>query len=136
MKIKLKEYGLKPIRAHETDAGMDLRSPVRAVVPPRGYVSISTGVCVELPGGCCGLLVSKSGLNTKYGLTTTGLIDEGYSGEIVVTIHNESNTAYTIEPGDKISQLVVFPVRYEPIELVDEISAGERGKRGFGSTGK
>ena len=91
---------------------------------------------MEIPRGHCGLLVSKSGLNVKNDLTSTGLIDEGYTGEILVKLYNHSNWPYMVSQGDKISQLVILPVNHESIELVEEISGGERGDDGFGSSGK
>lgn len=136
MKIMLEESAYKPSRGHDTDAGMDLRTPVAVTVPAHGSVVIDTKTHVELPHGCAGLLVSKSGLNVKHGITSTGLIDEGYTGSILVRLYNHSDEDYTFEPGDKVTQLVVIPVRYEPLEIVDSIDGGERGDGGFGSTGK
>lgn len=82
------------------------------------------------------MLISKSGLNINNDMTSTGLVDEGYSGEIVVKLYNHGPNTTVIKAGQKISQLVVVPVRYEPVEIVDEIGAGERGEDGFGSTGR
>lgn len=136
MKIMLEESAYKPSRGHDTDAGMDLRTPVAVTVPAHGSVVIDTKTHVELPHGCAGLLVSKSGLNVKHGITSTGLIDEGFTGSILVRLYNHSDEAYTFEPGDKVTQLVVIPARYEPLEIVDSINGGERGDGGFGSTGR
>lgn len=136
MKIMLEESAYKPSRAHETDAGMDLRTPVAVTVPAHGSVVIDTKTHVELPQGCAGLIVSKSGLNVKHGLVTTGLIDEGYTGSILVRIYNHGDEDHAFSAGDKVTQLVVIPVRYEPLEIVDGIGGGERGDDGFGSTGR
>lgn len=136
MKVKLDEGAVCPVRAHDTDAGLDLFSREDRIVEARGSAIFKTGVHVELPAGCSGLIVSKSGLNVIHNITSTGLIDEGYSGEITVKLYNHGNYAYTVRKGDKISQLVIIPVRYEPVEIVDEIGCGERGDAGFGSTGK
>ena len=135
MRIKLDENAYEPIRAHDTDAGLDLLSPQRYVLRDNSSVIIDTGVHVQLPKGCAGMLVSKSGLNTNHNITSTGLIDEGYTGSIKVKLYNHGGGNYIINKGDKISQLVVVPVRYEPIEIVDEIEGLERGDNGFGSTG-
>ena len=136
MKVQVDYYGFEPTRAHSTDAGIDLRSPISTKIPAGGYVTIKTGVHVELPKGTCGLLVSKSGLNVNHHITSTGLIDEGFSGEIAVKLYN-SGGDYFIQRGDKISQLVVLPVLYEDIEIVDEINQDtERGNNGFGSSGR
>lgn len=82
------------------------------------------------------MLVAKSGLNVKHDVVSTRLIDEGYSGEIVVKLQNLGEHDYTVKAGDKISQLVIVPVRYEPVEVVDSFEGGERGESGFGSTGR
>lgn len=137
MKIAVKPGAFPPIRAHKTDAGLDLRAAHGAYVPAKGSAIVPTGIHAQIPKGHCGLLVSKSGLNTVYGITSTGLIDEGYEGEIMVKLYNHSNTSYQVEAGDKISQMVIIPCLYEDIEIVDEFSEGtERGSNGFGSTGR
>lgn len=136
MKIKLERGAFEPVRAHETDAGMDLRARFGVVVYAGHSEVIPTGVHVQIPKGCCGLLVSKSGLNVKHDITSTGLIDEGYDGEVMVKLYNHGFDDYVVHAGDKISQLVVLPVRYEAVELVDDIAGGDRGGAGFGSTGK
>lgn len=136
MKIKLDSGAFMPERSHDTDAGLDLKAMERVTLMGMQGKTLRTGVHIQLPKGTCGLLVSKSGLNTKYDITSTGLIDEGYSGEIMVKLYNHGSFSYTIEAGDKISQLVVLPVIREGIELVDKLEAGERGNKGFGSTGK
>ena len=136
MRVKLDYGAIAPTRAHDTDAGLDLYAPRRGTVPAGGSKIIHTGVHVELPHRTAGVVISKSGLNIKHGLTSTGLIDEGYSGEIIVKLYNHSKCAYHINPGDRISQLVIIPVSYEPVEIVDSIGRGERGDAGFGSTGR
>lgn len=136
MKIKLDLGAIPPTRAHDTDAGLDLYARYGAVVYAGNSEVFSTGVHVQIPHGCAGLLVSKSGLNVKHDITSTGLIDEGYDGEIMVKLYNHGHTDYIIRPGDKISQLVVIPVCYEEPEIVDEIERGERGDAGFGSSGR
>lgn len=136
MRAKLDKGAKAPTRAHPTDAGVDLLSMETKIINAGMTETFRTGVHVEIPQGMAGLLVSKSGLLTKCGLTSTGLIDEGYDGEIIVALHNGSKKAYCIFAGDKISQLVLIPVSYEDIEIVEEIGSGERGSAGFGSTGR
>lgn len=136
IKIKLDEDAYMPIRAHDIDAGLDLRSPKRQVVWSRSREVIDTGVHVEIPPGYAGLLRSKSGLMCKHGILSDGTVDAGYSGSIRVCVINTSDEPYTIERGDKISQLVIVPCRLDHVELADEIASGERGESGFGSTGK
>lgn len=136
MKVKLDEGAYMPERAHSTDAGLDLKSPRDVTVPRNGSAVIRTGVHVQLPSGTAGLLVSKSGLNTKHGITSTGLIDEGYTGDIAVKLYNHGSEDYFVHRGDKISQLVVIPVCYEKLAETDDLGASERGDNGFGSTGR
>lgn len=136
MEIMLDNGAHMPSRGHETDAGLDLRTPEAAIVPAYGSVTVDTGVHVALPHGCAGLLVSKSGLNVRHDITSTGLIDEGYTGSIVVKLYNHGGEDYAFEAGDKISQLVVIPVVCEPLEQVSAFNATERGDDGFGSTGR
>lgn len=136
MKIKLDKGAFIPVRAHGTDAGADLRSPIKTVVPAMGSRVIDTGVHIQLPHGYVGMLKSKSGLNVKYGITSEGVIDEGYTGQIMVKLYNHSNYPYTVMRGDKITQLVIVPCEYLQFDLVDDLEDSERGDDGFGSTGK
>ncbi|MBR2800339.1 MAG: dUTP diphosphatase [Oscillospiraceae bacterium] len=135
MKIKLDPGAHAPTRAHATDAGLDLYAREAGIVRAHDGRTFATGVHAEIPAGCAGLLVSKSGLNVNRDITSTGLIDEGYTGEIRVKLHNHGDEDVYISRGEKISQLVIIPVRYEPVEIAEEISGGERGNAGFGSTG-
>ena len=136
MKIKVDKGAVAPSRAHETDAGLDLYSTSSGYIRAHSKRVFGTGVHVQIPHGCCGLLVSKSGLNVNKSITTTGLIDEGYTGEIMVSMYNHGDVEHRVEVGDKISQLVIIPCRYEEIDIVDEIEGGERDNAGFGSTGR
>lgn len=136
MKIKLDSCAFIPVRAHDTDAGADLRSPVDALVPPRGSRVIDTGVHIQLPHGYVGMLKSKSGLNVKHGITSEGVIDEGYTGPIKVKLYNHGDEPCSIERGDKITQLVIMPCAYVDFDIVDDLEDSERGSDGFGSTGK
>jgi len=130
----LDEGAFKPERAHETDAGADLRTPSRFYVPANGSAIVHTGVHVQLPHGHVGMLKSKSGLNVKSSIVSEGVIDEGYSGEIVVKLYNHGSEPKWFERGDKVTQLVVMPVAYVGFESGD-VEGGERGDSGFGSTG-
>ena len=136
MKVKLDKGAYMPERAHETDAGADLRTPHDVIVPAQGSVVIDTGVHIELPPNTVGMLKSKSGLNVKHGITSEGVIDVGYTGSIAVKLYNHSDKPYELKAGDKISQLVVMPILTPSFELVDELEATERGNGGFGSTGR
>lgn len=147
MKIKLDENAILPTRAHETDAGLDLYTPVDVKVPgcssdvwdefaEVGSAIIDTGVHMEIPKGYVGFVKSKSGLNVKHGLTAEGVIDCGYTGSIVVKLYNHTNEEYLFGAGEKIAQLVLLPIITPDLEQVDSLEDTERGSNGFGSSGK
>jgi dUTP pyrophosphatase len=132
----LDEDAYMPERAHETDAGADLRTPFDVPIPAHSSAVVDTGVHIELPEGTVGVLKSKSGLNVKHGITSSGVIDEGYTGSIVVKLYNNSDKNVVLTAGSKITQLLILPVFYHGFEQVDMIGGGERGDSGFGSTGR
>lgn len=136
MNIMLDSTALMPKRGHATDAGLDLLSPVDTVIPAHGAVTVDTGVHIELPAHTAGFLKSKSGLNVKYGITSEGVIDVGYTGSIAVKLYNHSGMDYKVSRGDKISQLVVIKIDTPELVLVDKLTDTERGNGGFGSTGR
>lgn len=142
MRIKLDEGAFMPLRGHPDDAGLDLRSPIGGVIRKGKSVLIDTGVHIEIPAGFVGMLKSKSGLNTKFGVVNEGVIDAGYTGSIAVKLYNHGEGDVIFEAGDKISQLVILPVHIpEKLEVVDTVEelydhTTERGSNGFGSTGR
>lgn len=136
LKVKVDDGAMIPDRAHPTDAGADLFAPRDVHVPARGSAVVDTGVHIQLPPNCVGMIKSKSGLNVKHGIISEGVIDEGYTGSIVVKLYNLSDFSMTLAKGTKISQLVVMPVLYPDIVRADEISGGPRGDSGFGSSGE
>ena len=137
MKIKLDEGAYMPVRGHEADAGLDLRTPKRVVVYPNDSVTINTGVHVQIPLGYFGKLESKSGLHVNHDIVCHGgIIDSGYTGAIVVKLYNHGKQKYVFEQGDKIVQLIIQPCLLPKLELVDDFEDTERGDLGFGSTGK
>ena len=138
MKIMRERGAFPPERAHAGDAVLDLKANESGVILPPSAKTFGTGVHVQLPNGTAGLLVSKSGLDANCHVTSTGLIDEGYRGEIKVTLHNDGAMPFVVDRGQKISQLVVIPVLYEDVEEYSELDESEdgRGDDGFGSTGR
>lgn len=137
LKIKLDAGAYMPVRAHATDAGLDLRTPGLVKIPAGGSAVIDTGVHVELPEGFYGKIESKSGLNVKSGVVSLGgTIDEPYRGSIVVKLYNFGSADYTFLPGDKIAQLVIQPYIAPELDVVDELSESDRGENGFGSSGR
>lgn len=136
VKVMLDDGAYMPVRAHMTDAGADLKCMEDFTVQPRDSMLVDTGVHVELPHGTVGMLKSKSCLDCMGAVTTTGVIDEGYTGSIKVRVYNHGEYPREFKAGDKITQLVVMPVTYPTIEQVEEIEGGERGDAGYGSTGR
>lgn len=134
LRVKVEEWGYAPERAYEGDAGYDLRSPSDFVIDKE--ITVDTGVHVEIPEGYVGILKSKSGLNVKHSIIGTGVIDSGYRGSIKVKLYNLGVYPHEFKRGDKLIQLVIYPVYTPEIEVVDELSESERGERGFGSSGR
>ena len=138
MRIKLDNGAIVPLRAHPTDAGLDLYAPMtfgRTIIPSGCSDMIDTGVHVELPKGHVGFVMTRSGMNKKD-LHCEGVIDEDYRGSIGVRIYNGGENYYAVSPGDKIAQLVVVPCWLGSCEVVTELTKTVRGENGFGSTGK
>lgn len=136
IKYSLDEGAFPITRAYPTDAGGDIRAREDKVVPAHGSAIFRTGVHVQVPQGCAGIIASKSGLNVRNNLTCTGVVDVGYTGEVLVKLYNNGANDYRVERGDKIAQLLILPCCLERFEQVDGIEGGERGDGGFGSTGK
>lgn len=135
MKIKVDDGCYIPERAHEDDAGMDLRTPHEVFIPAGGSAVIDTGVHMEIPKGYVGMLKSKSGLNVKKNLVSEGVIDCGYTGSIVCKLYNLGKQGVLIGRGMKITQMVIIPILLPTIEIVDHLDDTPRGENGFGSTG-
>lgn len=100
--VKLDEGAYMPERAHDADAGADLRTWYAFTLPAHGSYTVHTGVHMELPPNTAGMIKSKSGLNVKHDIITTGVNDEGFTGEIYVRLHNLSDKPYEFRAGDKI----------------------------------
>lgn len=122
-------------------AGADLcvclEQPV--VIQPGRTEFLPTGLSIAVPNGYAGLIFARSGLSTKRGLAPAnkvGVIDADYRGPVMVALHNHGDIPQTVEPGDRIAQLVIVPVLAPEMELVEELDATERGTGGFGSTGR
>ena len=128
-----------PRYARPSDAGLDLCSSERVVIEPGGRALVGTGVALAIPPGFAGLVLPRSGLALRHGVTVLnapGLIDAGYRGEVKVLLVNQDRTTpVTLERGERIAQLVVQAVAAVDLVEVEELSASERGAGGFGSTG-
>lgn len=149
MKLSIKAISPKlgkeiplPSRATPGSAGLDLRACLdqAVTVSPRQLVRIPTGIAIALPGPeYVALVFARSGLGIKHGIALSngvGVIDSDYRGEIQVGLTNLSHIPYTIQPGDRIAQLVLTPVVTPEVELVAELGETGRGAGGFGSTGR
>ncbi len=137
IQVKLDSGAVLPTKAHDTDAGYDLYSPIEATIPAHGNIFINTGVHMLIRDGKAGLIVSKSGLNKNFSVTSTGLIDAGYTGAIGVKLYNFSDEPYTVRPGDKISQIVILNIESPRLVEVETFAEKtERGNNGFGSSGR
>lgn len=127
-------------RAHPGDAGLDLSTIETTLIAPGERTAVGTGLAVAIPAGWAGLVVPRSGLARRHGVTVAnapGLIDSGYRGEIVVVLVNHGEATVTLAAGDRIAQLVVVPCPVLAVEMVDELPGSDgRGTRGFGSTGR
>lgn len=145
VKIKLldnnKEKRL-PFYATDGSAGMDLTACIDSAIElkPLERMLIPTGIAIKLPSSEYGAFIfARSGLATKKGITLSncvGVVDSDYTGEIKVGIINLSQESYTLEPGERIAQMVIMPVCQVNFNVTDELEATERGSGGFGSTGE
>lgn len=129
-----------PAHAHEGDAGFDLYAREDAVIPAGGHrFLMPTGIAIAIPAGCCGLVMPRSGLALKHGISVVnapGLIDAAYRGEIkVVLLNTDPDTDYSISRGDRVAQLVIQ--RFETVEwnVVESLDGDDRGG-GFGHSGR
>jgi dUTP pyrophosphatase len=129
-----------PARAHDDDAGLDLVAIEALELGPGERGSVGTGLAIELPEGHAGLVVPRSGLAARHGVTVLnapGLIDAGYRGELkVLLLNTDREAAFEIAPGDRIAQLVVTRVETPDLVEVDELPPSTRSDGGFGSSGR
>ena len=124
-----------PVKGHAGDAAFDLFTREPFTIKPGKRMEIRTGVHMDIPRGYCGLIKSKSGLNKK-GIQCEGVVDAGYTGEIVVFMYNHGDEAETFEAGQKVTQILISPVPEVYLHQSDSLPEYERGSAGFGSTGK
>lgn len=140
LKIKrISKTATIPKYAHNTDSGMDLYYSGRDTqLEPFKTKVLEIGISIELPPNTEAQIRSRSGLAAKSGifvLNSPGTVDEGYTGEIKVILHNSTPDYFSVNQGDRIAQMVICPVIKCHIEEVDTLSVSDRGSNGFGSTG-
>jgi dUTP pyrophosphatase len=137
--VKLNQKATPPTRGHDNDAGLDLYAAESARLAPGARVSVGTGLAVAIPDGVGGLVLPRSGLALKHGVTlvnSPGLIDPGYRGEVRVLLLNTDPTLeFQIAPGDRIAQLLLVPVAHASPLQADALDSSTRSEGGFGSTG-
>lgn len=134
---KLDQNATIPTRTLRS-AGYDLYSIETGIIPPNGgYKIFHTGIAMKVPDGYCGKIFSRSGLSCKYNLEHgAGVIDEDYTGEIMVKVNNFGKEEYTVNVGDRIAQIVLFKCLQVSMIEVSSLDETERGTNGFGSSGK
>ena len=144
MKVKIKklrENAVIPSSGSVRSAGYDLYACIdeSVVIRPHCTEKIGTGLSIAVPEGYFGAVFARSGLAAKSGIrpaNCVGVCDSDYRGEYIVALHNDSETEYTVNPGERIAQLAVIPYLSLEFDEVEELDETERGAGGFGSTGK
>ncbi len=130
-----------PAYATEASAGLDLRAALDAslTLSPGDTVLVPSGLAIHIADpALCAVILPRSGLGHKHGIVLgngTGLIDADYQGPLMISIWNRGHVAFTIEPGDRIAQLVLLPIVRAALEVVDTFTDSSRGAGGFGHTG-
>ena len=142
IRVKMLRQGAKlPTYGSAEAAGADLYACLEApvTVEPGSTAFISTGIALEVPGGCAGLIYARSGMACKRGLAPAnkvGVIDSDYRGEIIVALHNHGSEERTVSHGERIAQMIITPVLTPAYEMAESLEDTARGEGRFGSTGK
>lgn len=138
--VKLRDNAHIPTQGSEKAAGFDLYAAIddEIVIREGSWMPIPTGLAITPPEGYFGAIFARSGLSIKKGLrpaNCVGVCDEDYTGEYIVALRNDSSSVETVQPGDRVAQLVFLPYIDVKFEEVDSLDKTERGSGGFGSTG-
>jgi len=137
---RLSDAARVPSRAHDGDAGYDLFAAEQASIGPGERASVGTGIAIAVPNGHAGLVLRRSGLAARHGVTlpnAPGLVDSGYRGELrVLLLNTDRSEPFEIAPGDRIAQLVIARVESPELREVASLEETARGAGGFGSTGR
>ena len=137
---RLREGAMLPTYGSAEAAGADLYACLEEelTILPGQTAFVPTGIALEVPRGCAGLIYARSGMACKRGLAPAnkvGVIDSDYRGELMVALHNHGDIPQTVEPGDRVAQFLIMPVITANFVEVDSLDETERGAGGFGSTG-
>ena len=131
------DNAIVPSRKHISDIGYDISSSVDALIPSSQVQLINTGIAINLPNQCAGFVLPRSGLASKHKITlinSPGLIDPGYTGELMVPLINHGSSDYEIKIGDRIAQLVLINTNNVEFKIVKNLPDTDRSAGGFGST--
>lgn len=134
----LTNEALVPKKQHKLDIGYDLASVENTTLLSKQVTLVRTGLSISLPAGLAGFVLPRSGLATKHQITlinSPGLIDPGYTGEILIPLINHSDVSYNISKQERVAQLVLVNSDNVEFDVVDELNVTERSSDGFGSTG-
>lgn len=135
--LKLFPDTILPVYAHPGDAGLDLYVREEKILKPAEVYAVSLGFALELPDGYFARILDRSGLALNHGIhCLAGVVDSGYRGEYKAIVINHGQTPYKIEKGDRIAQMLILPVVQAKIKEVKILSESQRGKGGFGASGK
>lgn len=140
LQVVAEASGLLPTRAHDSDAGLDVRANIKGELTllPGERALVPTGIRVDIPKGYAGFIHPRSGMAHRDGITVNnapGTIDAGYTGEIMVNLINHGEYPVTIKLGDRIAQLIIQAVELPTLVIVDTLDTTTRGTKGHGSTG-
>ena len=127
-----------PSKQHDIDIGYDIYSSKEYNLIPKKVAFIETGISIQLPNGCGGFILPRSGLASKHSITSInspGLIDPGYTGEIKIPLINHSEEIYNLKKGERFAQLVLIEVNSANFKIVEKLDESIRSDKGFGSTG-
>lgn len=138
---KLNNFAKEPTLGSEYAAGADLYAAINETITiaPHTTKKIPTGIAIELPRGTFGAIFARSGIATKRGLrpsNCTGVIDADYRGDVIVALHNDTDQIQTINPQERIAQLIILPHFLIKMNQVEELSETVRGDTGFGDSGR
>lgn len=138
---KLREGAVLPTHGTALSAGYDLYACLAgpAVIPPHATVQVGTGLAMALPEGWFAAIFARSGMAARRSLrpaNCVGVCDADYRGEYIVPIHNDGDAPQTVEPGERIAQMILLPCVTLDFQETEELSATQRGEGGFGSTGR
>ena len=126
-----------PSRKHDSDIGYDISAAIDVLIPSKQVQLINTGIAINLPNQCAGFVLPRSGLASKHKITlinSPGLIDPGYTGELMVPLINHGSSDYQIKIGDRIAQLVLINTNSVEFKIVKSLPDTDRSAGGFGST--